>query len=60
VLKLAQAIPTMISKAWACLRTSIFFRQSHAMTNIPAGLMASRLCIFAALPAQLASRLMRA
>jgi hypothetical protein len=55
----AQATPTKISKAWACLRTSIFFRQSDAMTNVRADLMASRHCIFAP-PAQLASRSMRA
>jgi hypothetical protein len=59
VLKPAQATPAMISKAWACLRTSIFFRQSDAMTNVRADLMASRHCIFAS-PAQLASRSIRA
>ena len=42
MLKPAQATPAMISKAWACLRTSIFFRQSDAMTNVRADLMASR------------------
>ena len=59
VLKSAQPTPTMISKAWACLRTSIFIRQSDARTNTRADLMASRRCIFAS-PAQLVSRLMRA
>ena len=59
VLKPAQATPTMISKAWACLRTSIFFRQSGAKTNVRADLTASRHCIFAP-PAQLASRSKRA
>jgi hypothetical protein len=49
----------MFSKARACLRTSIFVRQSDARTNTRADLMASRSCILAS-PAQLVSRLMRA
>ena len=47
--KPASATPAMISKALACLRTSIFFRQSDARTNIRADLTASRHCIFASL-----------
>jgi hypothetical protein len=58
-MKPALATPTMISQAWTCLRTSIFFRQSDAKTNTRFGLTASRLCILAS-PAQLVSRPMRA
>jgi len=57
--KPAWATPAMISKAWACLRTSIFFRQSDARTNIRADLTASPHCIFAS-PAQSVSRSTRA
>jgi hypothetical protein len=56
--KPAQATPTMISKAWACLRTSISVRRSDARTNTRADLMASCPCIFASL-AQAISQLLR-
>ena len=56
--KPAQATPTMISKAWACLRTSTSVRRSGARTNTRADLMASCQCIFALL-ARAISRLLR-
>jgi hypothetical protein len=59
LLKPARATPTMISKAWACLRTSIFVPPSDARTNARVDLMVSRHCTLAS-PGQLASRLMRA
>ena len=59
VLQPSRATRARISKALACLRTSISSRRSDARTNIRACLTASRRCIFAS-PALLRSRLTRA
>jgi hypothetical protein len=48
------ATPTMISQAWACLRTNIFVHRFRARTNTHAHLMASLRCIVVSL-AQFAS-----
>ena len=54
------AIPTTISKAWACLRTNTFVHRSDdRTTNARAYLMAPRRCIVV-WPAHLASQLTRA
>jgi hypothetical protein len=59
VLRAARTTPARISRAGACLRTSIVFRQLGARTNIRADLTASKRCIFAS-PVQLVSRWTRA
>jgi hypothetical protein len=57
---MSQAIPTTISKAWACLRTSTFVHRSDdRTTNARAHLMAPRHCIVV-WPAHLTSQLIRA
>jgi hypothetical protein len=55
----ARTIPVRISKARACLRTSIFVHRSDARTNSRADATASRHCISVSL-ARLAPRSMRA